>query len=75
MGVRYNHHELYGGHITPRLYGVWNATDALTLKGGISTGFKAPEIRTIPPNYAYTTDGRGCASTSPPSHAPVSWAG
>ncbi|MCJ8139797.1 TonB-dependent receptor domain-containing protein [Falsirhodobacter halotolerans] len=67
MGVRYNHHELYGSHVTPRLYGVWNATEALTLKGGISTGFKAPDIRTITPDYALTTGGGGCARNTPPS--------
>jgi len=67
LGVRYNDHEIYGSHITPRIYGVWNATDALTVKGGISTGFRAPDIRTITPGYAYTTGGGGCASNSPPS--------
>lgn len=59
-GLRMDHHEVYGSHYSPRLYGVWNATDMLTIKGGVSTGFKAPEIRTIAPGYAYTTGGQGC---------------
>ncbi|WP_241557856.1 TonB-dependent receptor domain-containing protein [Falsirhodobacter deserti] len=67
LGLRYNEHEAYGGHITPRIYGVWDVSDALTIKGGISTGFRAPDIRSITPNYAYTTGGGGCASNSPPS--------
>lgn len=61
LGARFSEHEAYGGHVTPRIYGVWNATSALTVKGGISTGYRAPDIRTITPGYAYTTGGGGCA--------------
>ncbi|MDZ7925896.1 MAG: TonB-dependent siderophore receptor [Agrobacterium sp.] len=59
-GLRLDNHEKYGNHFSPRLYGVWSATDDLTIKGGISTGFRAPEIRQIAPGYAYTTGGGGC---------------
>ena len=59
-GLRLDNHEKYGNHFSPRLYGVWSATDELTIKGGISTGFRAPEIRQIAPGYAYTTGGGGC---------------
>lgn len=60
MGLRYNDHEEYDGVLTPRLYGVWSATEELTVKGGISTGFRAPDIRSITPGYAYTTGGGSC---------------
>ncbi|WP_295814198.1 TonB-dependent receptor, partial [uncultured Nitratireductor sp.] len=60
-GVRMDDHEIYGAHFSPRAYAVWHATEQLTLKGGMSTGFKAPNIRTIAPGYAYTTGGRGCS--------------
>ncbi|MDP9835563.1 outer membrane receptor for ferrienterochelin and colicins [Neorhizobium huautlense] len=60
-GLRSDHHEEYGYHLSPRLYGVWNATNDLTIKGGISTGFRAPDIRSIAPGYAYTTGGGGCS--------------
>lgn len=59
-GVRWDDHERYGGNWTPRLYAVWNATDALTIKGGVSYGFRAPEIRQVADGYAYTTGGGGC---------------
>ena len=59
-GLRMDDHEVYGSHLSPRAYAVWHATEQLTFKGGISTGFKAPEIRTIAPGYAYTTGGGGC---------------
>ena len=63
MGLRYSDHELYGGHVTPRIYGVWDASPGLTIKGGVSTGYRAPDIRTITPGYAYTTGGGNCRST------------
>src|SRR5690606_5012692 len=44
-----------------RIYGVWNATEDLTIKGGVSTGFRAPDIRQIAPGYAMTTGGGGCS--------------
>ncbi|WAJ28472.1 TonB-dependent receptor [Jeongeupella avenae] len=60
-GIRYNHHELYDAEVTPRLYGVWHPHEQWTIKGGVSTGFRAPEIRDIAPGYAYTTGGGGCS--------------
>ncbi len=59
-GLRLDHHQEYGYHLSPRIYGVWNATDELTVKGGVSTGFRAPDIRTIAPGYAYTSGGARC---------------
>lgn len=41
-GVRYDNHELFGSHVSPHLYGVYNITHNWTLKGGVSTGFKTP---------------------------------
>jgi len=60
-GLRMDDHEIYGSHFSPRGYAVWHATEQLTFKGGISTGFRAPELRTIAPGYAYTTGGAGCS--------------
>lgn len=60
-GLRMDDHEVYGSHFSPRLYGVWHPMEQLTVKGGVSTGFRAPEIRTISPGYAYTTGGAGCS--------------
>ncbi|MDQ8030183.1 MAG: TonB-dependent receptor [Brevundimonas sp.] len=45
LGARLDDHDLYGSHVSPRLYGVWKPTDALIIKGGVSTGFRAPDIR------------------------------
>ncbi len=42
FGLRYDHHNIFGSHVSPRAYLVWNANDAWTVKGGISTGYKTP---------------------------------
>ncbi|GBO49411.1 TonB-dependent receptor domain-containing protein [Pectobacterium versatile] len=43
-GARYEYHETFGGHVSPRAYVVWNALDDLTIKGGVSTGYKTPSL-------------------------------
>lgn len=57
-GLRLDHHEEYGTHANPRIYGVWRATDNWTLKGGIARGFKAPELRAVVKDYAYLRRNR-----------------
>lgn len=42
-GVRYDNHDVFGDHISPRLYAVYTISPSLTLKGGVSTGFKTPK--------------------------------
>ena len=73
-GVRFNYHEVYEENWSPRLYGVWRPLDNWTFKGGVSTGYKAPEIRQIAEGYAYTTGGGGCfygpASALPSDRSP-----
>lgn len=54
-GLRYDRHSVYGGHLSPRLYGVWHYSDTLTIKGGVSTGFRAPDVRQVAPGYYLPT--------------------
>ncbi len=42
-GVRYDHHNMFGGHFSPRAYAVYEITPTLTIKGGVSTGYKTPK--------------------------------
>ena len=44
LGGRYDHHDKFGGHFSPRGYLVWDTTDNWTIKGGVSTGYKAPRV-------------------------------
>lgn len=46
-GVRYDHHDAFGGHYSPRAYLVWNATPEWTLKGGISRGYMTPSLNAL----------------------------
>ncbi|MFQ0814502.1 ligand-gated channel protein [Brucella anthropi] len=65
-GLRMDDHKIYGTHFSPRGYAVWHATDQITFKGGVSTGFRAPEIRNIAPGYTYTTEkGAGVILSNP----------
>ena len=43
-GARYDRNEQFGGKWSPRGYLVWNATPAWTFKGGVSKGYKTPDI-------------------------------
>ena len=46
-GLRYDDHDKFGGHWSPRAYLVWNTSEMLTLKGGVSRGFRAPKVNQI----------------------------
>lgn len=46
-GARYDDHSTFGNKWSPRAYAVWNLNDALTLKGGVSRGFKTPRVEQI----------------------------
>lgn len=43
-GIRYNDDELFSGHLSPRIYGVYHLTDNWTLKSGVTTGYSQPTI-------------------------------
>jgi len=58
-GVRMTRDENYGTHWTPRVYGVWHATENFSIKGGVSTGFKAPGLRAAVADWGQVTGGGG----------------
>ncbi len=49
LGSRLTHNEFFGNHLSPRAYIVYNATDTLSLKGGVATGYKTPDVNQISP--------------------------
>lgn len=51
LGLRADHHEMFGSYFSPRAYLVWEATPDLVVKGGYGRAFKAPTIKQISPNY------------------------
>ena len=58
-GLRYDYDENYKGNLSPRLYGVYSFNDNLTLKGGVSTGYKQPDIRSATEGFYSVTGGGG----------------
>lgn len=58
-GLRMTRDEYYGNHWTPRIYGVWHAGGGLTVKAGVSSGFKAPGLRQATADWGQITGGRG----------------
>ncbi len=49
LGLRHDRHQLFGQEWSPRVYGVWRASELWTVKGGYSHGFKAPNLKQIVP--------------------------
>lgn len=61
-GARYEKHDSFGGHLSPRAYLVWNAFDDWTVKGGVSTGYKTPSLSQLH-NGVSGVAGNGLVST------------
>lgn len=59
-GIRYDHDENYDGNFSPRLYGVYTPTDAWTFKGGVSTGYKQPDLKQSS-SEVHSVTGKGSA--------------
>ena len=57
LGARLDNNERYDGHVSPRIYGVWNLAEAWTLKSGVSTGYRAPDLRELSPNWVQESRG------------------
>ncbi|MEP7283455.1 MAG: TonB-dependent receptor [Rubrivivax sp.] len=51
LGLRYDHHDMFGAQWSPRLYAVWTPRPQWTVKGGFGHGFKAPTLKQISPGY------------------------
>ncbi|MFJ5416262.1 TonB-dependent receptor [Pectobacterium carotovorum] len=62
LGARYEKHDSFGGHLSPRAYLVWNVADDWTVKGGVSTGYKAPSLAQLH-NGVSGVGGNGTTST------------
>ncbi|SIQ69899.1 outer membrane receptor for ferrienterochelin and colicins [Paracoccus thiocyanatus] len=59
-GLRVDHHERFGTHVTPRIYANYDFGNGLMLKGGYSQAFVAPDLRNLNPNYEMGSRGNGC---------------
>lgn len=57
LGARLDNDEKYGTHVSPRAYGVWSMTPNWVLKGGVSTGYRAPSLRETSEGWAQISGG------------------
>ena len=60
VGGRHTHDERFGGHFTPRVYGLLEVADNLFISAGAGTGYRTPELRESVEGY-YLTTNRGRA--------------
>ncbi|MGP9551805.1 MULTISPECIES: TonB-dependent receptor domain-containing protein [unclassified Halomonas] len=59
-GARWVKDENYGNEFVPRLYGVFNATQNLTFKGGVSAGYRTPDLKEGDSHWIEGGGGPGC---------------
>lgn len=59
LGLRHDEDERFGGHLSPRLYGVYHLTPNWTVKGGISTGYRQPTLTQATAGFGTRTGGPG----------------
>lgn len=57
LGSRFDHHESFGWAASPRAYLLYHLNEALTFKGGVGTGFKAPTLKQLSPEYKAIAGG------------------
>ncbi|MFT4019902.1 MAG: TonB-dependent receptor [Acinetobacter sp.] len=57
-GLRWDQDEQYGSHFSPRLYAVYHFNSNITFKGGVTTGYKQPDLREAADGF-WQVSGRG----------------
>ncbi|AWH54929.1 TonB-dependent receptor [Stenotrophomonas sp. ESTM1D_MKCIP4_1] len=62
VGVRWDNTDNYDDNVSPRIYGVWHPGDDWTIRGGVSQGFKAPNLKQGTAGAATQSGGNGCTS-------------
>lgn len=65
-GLRYDYHEKFGSHFSPKVYVNYDLTDSWTLKAGWARAFKAPNLRQLNENWVTTSRSRGCGAVGGP---------
>ena len=57
LSGRYDDNQVFGGEFSPKVYAVWHMSDSFTLKGGVTSGYKAPELRSAATDFGSTSRG------------------
>lgn len=59
-GLRVDHHDRFGTHVTPRLYANYDLGGGMMLKAGYSQAFVAPDLRNLSPDFQMPSKSTGC---------------
>ncbi len=62
LGLRMDHHQKYGNNWSPRAYLVYHPVSEWTVRGGVSRGFRAPNLKENSASAATQSGGNGCRS-------------
>lgn len=65
LGNRFDNHDKFGTHNSPRAYLVVQPNSAWTIKGGVAQGFRAPSLKENTAGAATRSGGNGCTSLKP----------
>lgn len=70
IGTRYDDHEIFGSKFTSRANVVYRVTEGLSLKGGVSQGYKAPDAYQLSREYRIISCGGRCFLAGNPDLQP-----
>lgn len=67
VGVRGDHHQEFGWELSPRIYAIHQLSEAWRIKGGVGSGFKAPNLKQLSPEFESfrAMGGRGVVRGNP----------
>ncbi|WP_037046127.1 TonB-dependent receptor domain-containing protein [Rheinheimera texasensis] len=57
LSGRFDDNERFGSHFSPKAYAVYSLSDNFVLKGGVTSGFKAPSLRQSATDFGATSMG------------------
>jgi outer membrane receptor for ferrienterochelin and colicins len=60
LGIRAEDAEIYGFHLSPRAYLVYDLSNGITLKGGVGSAFRAPTLFEASANFESISCGGDC---------------
>ncbi|MFA0156602.1 TonB-dependent receptor [Vibrio sp. 10N.261.46.A3] len=60
-GLRFDQNDVFDSHLSPRVYGVWSVDSYWTVKGGVSTGYRAPGLTEMEAGWAQESCGGDCS--------------
>ena len=70
VGGRVDHHDTFGNHFSPKVYLNYFLADGVTIKGGVSRAFKAPDAYQMSKEYSIISCGGSCYLSGNPDLTP-----